>query len=489
MIRTTRLFLPVVVSLFLTPPTYAQIVPPNAVTTRGDSLMIRFVDVDLRAAVQALGRYLDRPIVIARLPESRVTLETPRVVPRSDAPRLLRGLLESQNVSLIVDSAAGVYRLIERAPAQPPSSTQRQSAQQVDLFVIRLKHARATEVAATVNALYGRASAPGDPGERSPTLARQLQENQIPPLTPGPPPSSAVATSARFSGEVTVVPDTRGNALLVRASAPDFALIQSAVDQIDIRPPQVLIEVIIAEVNRNSRFDFGVSVSVPDTDVGRGTTIRGSTSGAASAGDFVVRIMHSNAIEAEATISAAASRGQARILSRPVILAANNEPAEISVGTQRPFVQLSRVLATDNSARDQVVQYKDVGTRLSVTPTISADGYVTLQVTQEVNAATAEQAFGAPVISTRSIDTRLMVRDSQTVVLGGLRDSQRGSARSGVPILSRIPILGALFGHTSRTSDETELYIFLRPRIIRGDDDAEALTRPLRDRVIPPMND
>ncbi|NIS31683.1 MAG: hypothetical protein GWN71_16475, partial [Gammaproteobacteria bacterium] len=90
-------------------------------------------------------------------------------------------------------------------------------------------------------------------------------------------------------------------------------------------------------------------------------------------------------------------------------LAANNAPAEILVGSQRPFVQVQRALPTDAPTRDQVVQFKDVGTRLSVTPTVSQDGYVMLEVVQEVSAATAEVAFDAPVISRRSIQTQLLV--------------------------------------------------------------------------------
>jgi general secretion pathway protein D len=163
-----------------------------------------------------------------------------------------------------------------------------------------------------------------------------------------------------------------------------------------------------------------------------------------------------------------------------VLLTANNEEAEINVGSQRPFVQVARVLPTDNTARDQVVQYKDVGTKLHIVPTISADGYVMLQVSQEVNAATAEQAFDAPVISTRSVQTKLLIRDGQTIVLGGLTDNQHEVDTGGVPVLSSIPFLGGLFGHVSRTSNSTELFLFLTPRIIHDDQDVDELTAPLR---------
>ena len=166
-----------------------------------------------------------------------------------------------------------------------------------------------------------------------------------------------------------------------------------------------------------------------------------------------------------------------------MLLAANTAAAEIIVGSQRPFVQVQRALPTDAPIRDQVIQYKDVGTQLNVVPTISANGYVTLDVTQQVNAATTELAFDAPVISTRSVRTQLLVRDSQTVVLGGLTDRQRDATQGGIPVLSSIPLLGGLFGRTTRRTIETELFLFITPRIIRSDAEAEAVTAPREARA------
>jgi general secretion pathway protein D len=165
------------------------------------------------------------------------------------------------------------------------------------------------------------------------------------------------------------------------------------------------------------------------------------------------------------------------------LLTQNNHEATIVIGSQRPFVQLARSLPTDNASRDQVVQYKEVGTKLSVRPTISSDGSVQLEVTQEVSTATGETQFNAPVISQRSVQTQLLVRDGQTVVLGGLTDRQRVVSSGGIPILSSIPILGGLFGHNSRQTVETELFVFLTPRVMRNEADAERLSQPLRERA------
>jgi general secretion pathway protein D len=153
------------------------------------------------------------------------------------------------------------------------------------------------------------------------------------------------------------------------------------------------------------------------------------------------------------------------------------------VGSQRPFIQVQRALPTDAPIRDQVVQFKDVGTRLSVRPTISDDGYVTLRVSQEVNAATAEVAFDAPVISTRTIQTQLLVKDGHTAVLGGLADQQRDETRAGVPILSSLPFIGGLFGRQIRHTTDTELFVFLTPRVIRSDDDLDDASKSIGDKT------
>jgi general secretion pathway protein D len=357
----------------------------------------------------------------------------------------------------------------------------------VELFVLRLRHARATEVAATVNALYGRAAAFGEPGSAgSRSLWQELRENQVPPVDAPRNPNVSVAVAGRdavLSGDVTIIPDPRANSLLIRSSRSDFDLITAAVQALDIRPLQVLIELLIAEVRHDRSLSFGVETSLPKQNIpGSKTSISGSTAGV-GLGDFVLKLMEIGGLDVDATLRAAATRGDVSIVSRPVVITANNQPAEILVGSQRPFVQVSRTLPTDSPLRDQVVQYKDVGTKLSVLPTISDDGYVMLEVTQEVNAATTETQFDAPIISTRFVKTRLLIKDGQTVALGGLTDRQRDANQGGVPFLSSIPLLGGLFGRTSRRTTETELFLFLTPHVLRTDADADSVTRPLKARA------
>jgi len=474
--------------------------------TPADSVTIRIVGTELRSAVQIMQQYLDRPVIfVGSSPGPLVTLETPRPVPRADVVRYLRGLLDAQGYELVSDTASGTYRArlkeappVPRAPSTatlPPSGVAPTTRPQAptELFVIALKHARAADVASNVNTLFGRGTfGQAQNTSQSRTLAEELRANQVPALDAGalatPTPGASAGRPATLTGDITLVPDPRANSLLIRSNRADFDLIKAIVDQIDVRPPQALIEVLIVEAQRDRSFSLGLQVAADDVSLARrGGAVLGSAAlapGSAGLGDFTLKVMGLGGVNLDATIGAAAGRGDVRIISRPVVLTANDEQAEVIVGSQRPFVQVARTLpGADVGIRDEVVQYKDVGTRLRVRPTISIDGTVQLDVSQEVSNATTETQFNAPVISTRSVRTDLIVRDGQTIVLGGLTDREHAVQSEGVPFFSSIPFIGGFFGRHSRSTTETELFIFLTPRVIRNDEDAERLTSPLRDRA------
>jgi general secretion pathway protein D len=446
-----------------------------------DSVTVRLVDTDLRAAIQALGRYLPKSVVTSNLPAERVTLETPGPVPQGDVLALLRALVESRGLQL--EEEATFYRIGQRTAAAGSSGADPRPAGDgpaLKLFVIRLKHAKAAEVAATVNLLFGGSGQFAGRGLGPGTLADELRRDQVVREVPAPRPATPTPgepLASALAGQVTIVPDERTNSLLLRASQADFVVLQAAVEQVDIRPLQVLIEVLIVEARHDRSFLLGSDISVPPQRFGGGT-IEGTLNGGVGLGDLIIRLMSLGKADIDATLRMAASRGDVDIISRPVLLASNNTEARFLVGSQRPFVQVQRSLPTESANRDQVVQYKDVGTRLSVLPTINQDGYVSLIVQQEINEATSETQFDAPIISTREARTQVLVRDGQTIVIGGLRDVQRNKVQSGVPVLSAIPLLGGLFGAARRGRHETEVYIFLTPRIIRTDEDADRLTAP-----------
>ncbi len=450
----------------------------SAVRFAHDSIAVRFVETDVRAVIQAIGRYLPKPVLVGPIQPARVTLETPGPVDRGQLLSLLRGLVESQNLEFVEDSA--FYRIgtktADRPSGRPAAS---RDSGPVQLFVIRLRHARAADVAATVNQLFGGTGAfSGQSGLSAGTLSDELRRNAVPPAGAQAAPNQPNVRQSSLSGSVTIVPDELTNSLLVRASQRDYDVMKEAVDQLDIRPLQVLIEVLIVEARQDRSFSFGTSFFLPQQSIDKGNGTAGGDWIGAGLGDLVIQIMKLGRANIDATVSAAASRGDVEIISRPVLLASNNQEARFLVGSQRPFVQVSRSLPTDTPTRDQVIQYRDVGTKLTVRPTINQDGYVSLLIQQEINQATSEVQFDAPVISTREAVTQVLVKNGQTIVIGGLRDQQKDATRGGVPILSGLPLIGGLFGHVERKSTRTELYLFLTPRILKTDADADSVTAP-----------
>jgi len=292
----------------------------SAVRHVGDSLSIRFVDADIRGVIQTLGRYLPKPVLVGTIPPTRVSLETPAPVPRSAVRELLKSLVESQSLDFSEDSTFSRISSAPPRPAQSPvgagSTTGVPLA--VQLFVIRLKHARAADVAATVNLLFGAGGEfSGRNGLSTPTLSDELRRNVIPPAGAALPnaaaPSATPTKTATLTGAVTIVPDELTNALLIRASAADYAVLEQAVSQLDIRPLQALIEVMIVEARRDRSFSFGADLFLPPQSVDHGTGTVDASSVGAGLGDLVIHLMNVGHAQIDATLRAAASKGDVQI--------------------------------------------------------------------------------------------------------------------------------------------------------------------------------
>lgn len=474
---------------------------PGAVQASDSGVVFDFQQADLRVVVSALADVAGLTIVYAGLPARTVTLRTGRPVSVSEVRHLLDGVASANGLELVQEGdlirvvareqpPTGAARAQQRAGAGPPGQRR--------LFVLPLRHARASEIAETVGGIFGLEggdleSAAGEPGALS--LSQELEAQRTSPLraperpqpaAPSPLPSSAPADTGRgitatLEAPVKIMPDELTNSLLVLATPNDFATIRAAIAQLDVRPLQVLIEVLIVEVRRDRTFNVGVNAGIPFESSGDSVSNFGLT--APSAGDVTLRLLNLGRVRANAVLRALAASGDVHILSRPILLAQNNQRARILVGDQRPFIQLFRALPTDAAIRDQVVQYRNVGTQLTIRPTINADGYVTLSVLQEVSNATSETQFGAPVINTREAETELMVENDHTAVLGGLVDRQRESSNSGIPLLKDIPLIGALFRSSQKRTTTSELFVLLTPHVLRTDADMDSAATRVRERT------
>src|SRR5205823_4738154 len=198
-----------------------------------------------------------------------------------------------------------------------------------------------------------------------------------------------------------------------------------------------------------------------------------------------VRIIRLASVDVRAILQALATKTNVQVLSTPRILALNNEQARILVGSAVPFT--SSTLTGLNAFVNQVVQFRNVGTQLTVIPTVNNDGYVTFRLLQEVSALSAQTiaaAQNAPIITTREAETSAIVKTGHTVVIGGLIGESEQATESGVPVLKDVPLLGYLFKSRRVARSRTEIAIFLTPSVVYTDEEADSLMRRERGRLL-----
>jgi type II secretory pathway component GspD/PulD (secretin) len=452
----------------------------QGVRRAGNGIVLNFQDVDLAYVISSLAQVANLNVMYSDLPTKNITLRTPEPITMDQVVSVLRDIAASNGISMT--QGDGVIRMQGQAVAEAGPPRQ--------LYIHRLKHARAPILSQTLQSLFGGVVRATSAAQAANTLSQQLrqfelQQRQQQLLQQQQAQNQQFVIPNIRSGDlqdnVTIVPDEVTNSLLVRATPNDWQIVQQAIMSLDLRPLQVMIEVVIAEVRRNNDLSVGVNVAA-DRTRSNGDVVTGELVSPVPTAGLALGLLRTGNINIDATLTALASTGNVRILSRPVVLAQNNQEAYILVGSERPFVQVSQAVPQGQTTVIQTVQYRDVGTRLTITPTINEDGYVNLAVTQEVSAATTETQFDAPVISTREAQTQLFARNGQTVVLGGLVDTQEDKRRSGIPFLRDIPILGFLFGSTQETTTNSELFLFLTPYIVATDDDADRIREQIESR-------
>jgi len=419
------------------------------------------------------------------------------------------------NGILVTDHASNVARyleLLQQLDARVDGEAGRRT------YVYRLRHATAAELATTLAQVYGVTVAQVAPrprvqalGDRSLSNAlegfrrRDLESLDQRRATPVPvittPSTTAESPAAEQpaggdgtgpGSSTTIVPDQGTNSLVIRTEPPNYPILRETIEQLDVRPAQVLLEVHVAEVRLDDATKYGINWSLFATNAAETQSITGrlgaqrfTDEDLANTQDFVVRAIRlATEMDVRAVLRALETETDVRVLSQPHVLALNNEEARILVGSQVPFTQSTRTGL--DVVVDQTVQYRDVGIQLTVMPTINDDGYVTFRILQEVSALTAqtvEAALGAQVISTREAETSAIVRNGQTIIIGGLIDQSDEVLESGVPFLKDIPLLGYFFKTRSTQRVRTELAIFVTPYVVLTDEDAAALTERARGRL------
>ena len=430
--------------------------------------LIQFQDVPLTTAIEALARqaninYLLDPKIGFGQPDANGQIKAePNLSIRWEnipAQHALEALLSNYGLQLVEDTKTKIYRISTKDPAALPT---------LETRVIQLKYASTTNMMDSI---------------------------------------SGALTDKRSR----VIPDTRTSQLIVVATDPEQAAVDTLINELDTPTKQVLIETRLVEISSNPTSKKGIDWSgtlsaqnvsagnystyitqptAPTSTVGPGGAIVNTPGqpglvsgivnnpgivGASSIGGFFQNPWFLNADGAHAVLSFLNASADAQVMSTPRVVTLDNETATISV--QRTYPILQTTAGTQGSPGGSTITYSNVGTVLLVTPRISANNTIRLKVTPTVasffgyaqltaNGATSQ----APQFDSRTMDTQVLIPNANTLVMGGLVDDNPAETSTKVPLLGDIPFLGAAFRSESKASDKKNLLIFITPTILQDTD-------------------
>ena len=334
------------------------------------------------------------------------------------------------------------------------------------IHLISLSNAKAEDLAQVINTLVERQRAAGTEDQKPDTV---------------------------LSKDIKVVADKSTNSLVVTARPDEFEALSNIVAKLDVVRKQVFIEALIMEVSSEASFSFGINWAIGgntgDAAIVGGVSLNGgavslSSSGANKtvslpAGVSIGAILKdaitvgNTSYNIQSILNAVRGNSDVDVLATPQLLTLDNEEASVEVVDNIPFTK-------ESTTRND----KDVGVKLKITPRISDDGSLRLEVEQEVSRVTQGlitltngDQLVAPTTRKRLVKTTILLQDSQTAVIGGLLDDQKTYNQSEVPGLGSIPVLGWLFKSRNKKSTQTNLFIFITPKVIRNAADSADLTR------------
>ena len=414
----------------------------------------------------------------------------------------INSLLVVSSIPNIFEKVEGWLRELDKIPGE---------GSKLSVFVYYVQNAKAKDLAEVLKEVFVRGKEKktekaGTPAETTPRGAR-------PAPTPATPPTSAKEEAGGVpEGEINIVVDETTNSLVIKAFHRDYRAILETVKKLDIYPKQVLIEVFLAEVTLDEANKFGIEWAKFTSSKVTDSQAQGAVAGqqppalpfdaALPQGIFFRYAIVELGGRLSAAINLAASQDRLKVISSPHIIASNNKEAKIQVGSSQPILTstysygsaaTSGTVVTPSTAPatgviEGSIEYKDIGIILSVTPRISDGGLVSMEISIEnstVNASAIPlgNLQNVPVFGKKTAKTILSVMEGQTIVLGGLIADSKEKITSGIPLLSKIPIIGALFGFQTYEKKRDELILLMTPHIISDQFKSDDVTREFKEKV------
>jgi len=323
------------------------------------------------------------------------------------------------------------------------------------------------------------------------------------PVTPLPPgvarPTTPTQPTQQQQEQLRIVADPATNSLIIYGTVQEFQNIKNILKELDAVPRQVLIEALILQIDLKDTEDFGV-----DYELFRKSrqTIFGKTFGSSAALTTLGTLFPAapafggvgglSAIAGDNTVSAmiraAATNSRIKLISSPSVIASDNRPARIQVGSEEPIPTgtVQSPVSGGTITSSTTVQYRNTGRILTIIPQVNSQGLVNLQIKAEVSARGDDVKVGQdsfPAFNTQDAETTAVVHDGETLVIGGLIGERKSRGRSGIPYLMDIPVIGRFFGTTSDSADRTELIMLITPTVIRNRDESRVVTEDFKNNL------
>ncbi|MDA8105523.1 MAG: hypothetical protein M0Z71_09080 [Nitrospiraceae bacterium] len=466
--------------------------------------IVPIADISKEPAPVGLGRDPEKVKITGK---ALVQVVQVRYIQSSDMVRVLTPFLSKNavivdvpksNYVVIVDTDANVKRLLELVKIFDSEELKEVTPK---VFVYAVQNSKAKDVASLLQQIFQ--------GQK-PAVSKIAApvRTTLPGQQPQPAPSQPqVSMGGQQAGEALVsevtkiIPDEVTNSIVVLATPEDYALIFDTIKKIDIPPRQVMIEGLIVDITLNDNLSYGLSWSL-NTDV-RFSGIKPFTNGVDLSGNAYNNAAGLSPTPSDkgftfigtdpsgnirAVLTALEDRSRAKVVAAPHILVSDNREARIQIGQQVPLAtsQTAQITGTTAGTTNTpvygttTVQYKDIGIILKVKPQVNDSGLISLELSQEISAISSQTitvgGLGEVAIDKTEATSNLVARDGETIIIGGLIREDNSHGATGLPFLSRIPILGALFGSKSDTVTRKETIILLTPHVIRNQQEAGEVT-------------
>jgi general secretion pathway protein D len=362
-----------------------------------------------------------------------------------------------------------------------------------DIHVVHLENADAEKLAAVLSRIPFAEYAAINVGEtQTPQTVEAIKKAQQ---------AAQAKSSITDKQKLSIIANKETNSLIITAKPEEFKMIKNIIDQLDIVREQVLIEALIIEVAADSGWGFGIDWMIGDqsgTHLYGGSSIQGTppsyTLPSGMTGKevavplstgFQIGYLSDKSMLGFALLNATGAEKHYNILSTPQILTTDNQEAEINVGEEIPVPTNNRI--SDTGVQFYTYEYKSVGVKLKITPHITSENSITLDLYQEVNSVLGQTtvlesgSIIPPTLGKRDIKTKINVADSKTIVVGGLITNNKSVEETKVPILGDIPLLGWFFKRKVVEYKKTNLLVFITPHIVTKQAKMDALSEQKRE--------